>query len=119
MAKRMAICILLIIAAAAAAMMLANLQGAAVARKNAVPYHTGNDFSERSELSGTQKDAQIYRIGDYQGRVAVFLEGEQIPQTVYDIFVKTLPETDRLQMAEGILIAGEQELRRRIEDYIS
>ena len=45
--------------------------------------------------------------------------GESEPFMTTDTFTYTLPRADRNKLGEGILIKGDRELRRTLEDYCS
>ena len=60
-----------------------------------------------------------YRIGEYQGNVAVYEEGSSTPLTVYDVPVSVLPEADVAALEKGIPVQTARELALAIEDYIS
>lgn len=66
-----------------------------------------------------EEEAERYLIRDYQGRVAVFLEGVEEPEMIFDIYTKTLPELDQQQLTKGIPVEGYQQMTRLVEDYIS
>ena len=55
----------------------------------------------------------------FQGKVAVFLEGEENPAIVLDTVVATLPFTDQEELSKGIKIKGSDALRQAIEDLTS
>lgn len=65
-----------------------------------------------------EEDCQ-YILGSYQGRVAVFLKGEEKPQMILDVYVKQLPPYDQGQLGQGIPVPDYQTLVTKIEDYIS
>ncbi len=60
-----------------------------------------------------------YLLKEYEGRLAVFFHEEEAPQTVFDVYVSTLPEYDRGQLQQGVPVKDYGELLKRIEDYIS
>lgn len=61
----------------------------------------------------------VYILKAYDGKLAVYLEGESAPQKIYDTFISALPEYDRALLSTGITVVGEEALARRIEDYTS
>jgi len=65
------------------------------------------------------EDDYLYIIKEYQGRIAVFARGSEVPELIFDKQLKHLPEYDRIQLEEGIKIYSIDELNARIEDYIS
>ena len=70
---------------------------------------------EQGTTSGESETAYI--LGEFNGMLAVFRAGSDIPAEVFSVMVKTLPEKDRKQLAAGIEIHGESALRRAVEDY--
>lgn len=75
--------------------------------------------SSSSSKVQAEEEAERYLIRDYQGRVAVFLEGVEEPEMIFDIYTKTLPELDQQQLTKGIPVEGYQQMTRLVEDYIS
>ncbi len=63
----------------------------------------------------TQQD--YYTVKEYQGKVAVFEKDSENPMDVLDVYVAQLPETDRTQLHDGIIIETKEKLARLIEDY--
>lgn len=61
----------------------------------------------------------VYRLREYQGKLAVFLVGESDPQQIIDLDIRLLPPYDQGQLRTGIPAQGEAELARLIEDYTS
>lgn len=58
-----------------------------------------------------------YIVKEYEGKIGVFLYGEESPMRVYQVPVEQLPEYDVLQLKKGIRIANDEELFQIIEDY--
>lgn len=75
-----------------------------------------------AEVSLTQEplpaaDIPPYRLGIWQGRVAVF-EGENTqPASVLDTPVTSLPDPDRQSLEAGIPVYSREELAGLLEDY--
>ncbi len=63
-----------------------------------------------------QTDTQ-YIMRDYDGRIAVFRNGEDYPEEVFDIFTSSLPQEEWERMINGIAIKDNQELQEMIEAY--
>lgn len=63
--------------------------------------------------------AQGYYIKEYKGRVSVLRSGSEVPEMIFDISTKMLPELDRQQLSQGIYVETYEELVRLVEDYIS
>ena len=49
----------------------------------------------------------------------MFRYPEESPLLIFDVYVSTLPEYDQRLLQEGIPAAGEKQLTKLIEDYIS
>ena len=63
--------------------------------------------------------AAAYRIGEWEGKLAVFLAGSPSPHEVFDVYVSTLPPEEQQRIESGINVADEVELARLLEDYTS
>ena len=72
-------------------------------------------ISEISQESRTEK----YRLSVYERKVAAFENGKDHPIYISDVYVKSLPETDRQLLEKGIYAADRKTLNRLIEDYCS
>lgn len=68
--------------------------------------------------TGVAEKEENFILGEYQGRVAVFLEDGKL-QTVYDVPISTLPKDDQTMLRKGIVAQGKEKLRSLIEDYTS
>ncbi len=62
---------------------------------------------------------EYYTVKDYNGKIAVFKNSENIPITVYDSYTSLLPEYDKKLLKEGIRVKDTNELQKIIEDYTS
>lgn len=71
---------------------------------------------EPAEATTTQGG---YFIKEYGGRVSVIKDGSDVPEMIFDIQTKLLPEVDRQQLSQGIYVETYEELIRLVEDYIS
>jgi hypothetical protein len=79
-------------------------------------YGTTNaeDTTFKAEEAGSDSS---YVLRDYEGYVAVFIEGEpDLPTTVTDIQVSTLREFDRLLLETGMKVASHDRLVMILED---
>lgn len=61
----------------------------------------------------------IYVIGESDGKLAVFLEGEATPLEVYDTYIGELPEADQSYIKKGIRVTSVAELAEYLEDLTS
>lgn len=76
--------------------------------------------TENEKMENEQEATQIlYILKDYHGRLALYKYGENAPYEVFDIQVKSLPETDVKKLKNGINISDEKELEQLINDYTS
>lgn len=60
-----------------------------------------------------------YYLRDHDGRIAVFPANSEIPELVFDVYTRMLPESDQELLRQGVYVADYEELTRLIEDYIS
>lgn len=58
-------------------------------------------------------------VGIYQGRIAVFLPGEDRPRQVLETEASSLPQPDQEALASGIPVSTKKELAALLEDYDS
>ena len=86
-------------------------------------------FSPKQEASVQKTDAPVsseaetvpkkMKLGIYGGYLALFIGDGRYPNEIYEVTVRSLPETDRERLADGIEINSEAELREIIEDLTS
>lgn len=62
---------------------------------------------------------KYYVLSDYQGKIAVFENGNSIPINVFDTYTSSLPQHDRALIEKGIKATTTDELQSLIEDYTS
>jgi len=72
-----------------------------------------------TQSSAAQSSAPGYVLGCYDGRLALFPEGDAVPERVYEVWVERLPEADRQKLLLGIPVENEAELARLLEDLTS
>ncbi len=58
-----------------------------------------------------------YSAGIQDGRVAIFIKGQEIPALITDIWVDTLPAADQKALQARMGISSEEDLARFLEDY--
>lgn len=58
-----------------------------------------------------------WRLGIWQGRVAVFEEDDTQPIRVLDTPVVSLPDPDQLSLEQGIPVYSQEDLAYLLEDY--
>lgn len=59
------------------------------------------------------------RLGVWEGKLALFTEGRESPDEVYDVYIQTLPKEEQERLGRGIEIGSEEELAGWLEDYTS
>ena len=76
---------------------------------------------EETEISEMSKEAvkEKYRLSVYERKVAAFENGKDYPIYISDVYVNSLPETDRRLLEKGIYVSDRKSLNRLIEDYCS
>lgn len=62
---------------------------------------------------------RIFIIGEYDGRLAIFLEDNAEPLEIYDTYISDLPEADRNYIQKGIRTTSLSELATYLEDLTS
>ena len=60
-----------------------------------------------------------YRLQSYNGRLAIFREGSDTPEMIFDVYTRLRPQADRERLEQGITAPDYETLTRLIEDYIS
>ncbi len=70
-----------------------------------------------SEYADEQK--YRYRVSVFNGKLAVFDNNSKLPYKVYDTYIDSLPEEDRIMIEKGIFTDSSSELMKIIEDYTS
>lgn len=78
---------------------------------------TKEDIPIPKQETTTEND--IYILKESDGKLAVFLEGEEQPREVFNVYIKTLPSYDQGQLHQGIKVESYGDLISLIEDYIS
>ena len=58
-----------------------------------------------------------YTVGEYNGRVAVFIYGEKTPKTILDCRIAGLPKSDAENLRKGIHVNDDEELQYLIEAF--
>lgn len=67
--------------------------------------------------AGVNEIAEPQRtVREYNGRIGVFIGDSTVPYRIIDYDVRLMPEFDREQLDQGIVIESEYELERLIED---
>ena len=72
-----------------------------------------------SDAPVEEEEDYRYILRSENGRLAVFITGEEQPRMEFDVPVRVLPELDQRQLEEGITVKDYPTLVSLIEDYIS
>lgn len=76
-----------------------------------------NNFNQSIKENKYISPVEYYVLSEYQGKIAVFKNNDNIPINVFDTYISTLPLHDRTLIKEGIQVKTKEELQRLIEDY--
>lgn len=71
------------------------------------------------EPAVTVPSPALWCLREHNGRLAIFKEGTDTPELIFDVYTRLLPSTDRTLLQQGIYAADYEELTRLVEDYIS
>lgn len=58
-------------------------------------------------------------LGTYQGRIALWQEGNARPIRIFPYSAAALPREDQLALEKGIAITTREDLQHLLEDYLS
>ncbi len=67
------------------------------------------------ELDGSE--TRVYILREFDGKVALFAPGQELPFQMTDISVTSLPYADQAALRRGLVLRGEEALRRTLEDF--
>lgn len=85
--------------------------------KDNIDADTQSVVQNESEVS--EDDSDTYIISGYDGKIAVFRKSSTKPLFVSDVYISSLPQTDKEMLKNGIEVNTKKELQRLIEDYCS
>ncbi|MBR5390065.1 MAG: hypothetical protein IK141_02045 [Clostridia bacterium] len=68
-------------------------------------------------LPAESSASEGWRVGIYEGHVAVFSVGSQTPDQILDTAVASLPYADREALRRGIFVTDREALAALLEDY--
>jgi hypothetical protein len=77
----------------------------------ATPESTTNQIESESTSEIT-----IRIVREYNGKIGIFSENNELIDII-NVYTKTLPETDKRLLREGIRVTSKEELNSIIEDY--
>ena len=78
---------------------------------------SGDAVSHVAEPTAVPNEA-AYRLGVWEGKLAVFIGSSLTPNEVYDVYIASLPEAEQARLQEGI-VCDTPTLERLLEDYTS
>ena len=70
------------------------------------------------KTDATTEESHVWIVREYEGQIGVFTEDGKLVKTL-NVYTKTLPETDRRLLKEGIRVTSERQLYSILEDYSS
>ncbi|MBE6885623.1 MAG: hypothetical protein IJY82_00010 [Oscillospiraceae bacterium] len=97
--------------------LFATLCGMAAAVVLSIAVLSVTAFVREEGQTAAQGGSVGWIVSEYGGKLAVFAEGQELPDRVYDIYVRHLPQLDQELLAQGIPAKTPEELRRILEDY--
>ena len=80
---------------------------------------TETPVREEPQPQQEPKSPAGYLLRSYEGRLAVFRQGCDTPELIFDVYTRLLPPADRDRLETGISAPDYETLTRLIEDYIS
>ena len=70
-------------------------------------------------LPETTTLAPLYTLTQYEGKLALFKRGYSMPVEIYDVYLSSLPDSERGKIESGITAQSDEEILKIIEDYTS
>lgn len=67
--------------------------------------------------SESNKNPTVFVLTEYDGKLAVFIKGDDTPQEIIDAQFLSLPQNDKEKLKNGIETNSLEELYRLIEDF--
>lgn len=91
------------------------------AKENVENYVVPKDYfdTNKEEKITQNKETKDFIIKEYNGSVAVFENGQDLPFKTTETMVADLPTADRELLKKGIGVGSPEELSRILEDYCS
>lgn len=75
--------------------------------------------SSTTDSSTQSAPVSSYLVKEYNGKIAVFREGESTPFRITDVSVNTLPYADQVDLKDGIHASDDVKLVQLLEDLCS
>ncbi len=90
-------------------------------RENVASHVVPKDYFDtaKEEKNTQNKETEDFIIKEYNGSVAVFENGKNLPFKTTETMVADLPTADRELLKKGINVGSPEELSRILEDYCS
>lgn len=89
-------------------------------KKNIELFGTVAPMSETDETRAVHVSiGEQYIIREYDGRIGIFISGDNQPVKVIQVYVIHLPESDRMKLRQGITVNSRSELGKLINDFSS
>ena len=76
-------------------------------------------YNEKEATQAQSDDEKVYILKAEKGKLVVYVKGESTPYIETDRIISSLPRGDILRLERGIEVAGEENLKKSIEDYCS
>ena len=96
------------------------LIGAAIAASLLLPIDTAPAAEAPPTTAPTVTTAfPRQQLKTFQGRLARFLEGQPLPEEIYDVAVRTFPTEIQQQLSDGITVRSEEELQQWLDNFTS
>ncbi len=76
-------------------------------------------FDNILESTTSTENEKFYKISVFNGKIAVFEGDSKLPYKVYDTYINSLPDEDRINLEKGIRVNTSSELIKIIEEYTS
>ena len=72
--------------------------------------------TETPDVEDTQESDTVYTIREHMGKIGIFVEDGKLIRVI-DVYVNTLPESDKRMLRQGFEIIGISRLNKIIQDY--
>ncbi|MDP4119883.1 MAG: BofC C-terminal domain-containing protein [Bacillota bacterium] len=111
------IIVLCLVVSAGIMPVLQNVRAVDEKRNTQISTVTGRNVS--SSGNSALQQAISYIVKDYNGKIAVFEEGQTEPFKVTNVPTNSLPKVDQNALKKGIKVKGQKELIKILQDYCS
>ncbi len=75
------------------------------------------EFNGEVEVSAISREEKGFILKEYEGVIAIFKIGEDVPSELTNIETKYLPSIDRMELKNGIYMENNEELAMMLEDF--